>query len=55
MTKKVDELGFFKHHLRVLVSQAQWHLPVIPALRRQRQEDLYEFKTSLVYMVRYIL
>ena len=25
--------------------------PLIPALRRQRQEDLCEFKASLVYMV----
>ena len=26
-----------------------WHIPLIPALGRQRQEDLCEFKTSLVY------
>ena len=26
-----------------------WHKPLIPALRRQRQTDLCEFKASLVY------
>lgn len=26
-----------------------WHTPLIPALRRQRQKDLYEFKASLVF------
>ena len=26
-----------------------WHTPVIPALVRQRQADLCEFKASLVY------
>jgi hypothetical protein len=25
-----------------------WHTPLIPVLRRQRQKDLFEFKTSLV-------
>ena len=29
--------------------QAWWHTPLIPALSRQRQEDLGEFKASLVY------
>ena len=28
-----------------------WHVPLIPALGRQRQADLYEFKASLVYRV----
>ena len=26
-----------------------WHTPLIPALRRQRQMDLCEFKTTLGY------
>ena len=26
-----------------------WHMSLIPALRKQRQVDLYEFKVSLVY------
>jgi hypothetical protein len=26
-------------------------LPLIPALRRQRQEGLYDFKDSLIYLV----
>ena len=28
-----------------------WHTPLIPALGRQRQADLCEFKASLVYRV----
>jgi hypothetical protein len=31
-----------------------WHLPVIPALRRLRQED-FEFKGSLCYKMRLCL
>jgi hypothetical protein len=30
--------------------QAWWHKPLIPALGRQRQEDLSKFKTNLVYI-----
>ena len=26
-----------------------WYTPLIPALRRQRQADLCEFKSSLIY------
>jgi hypothetical protein len=26
-------------------------MPLIPALRRHRQEDLYEFEDSLIYIV----
>jgi hypothetical protein len=32
-------------------SQAWWQMPVIPALKKQRQENL-EFKASLSYIVR---
>lgn len=28
-----------------------WHLPLILAFRRQRQEDLYDFEVSLVYIM----
>jgi hypothetical protein len=28
-----------------------WHTPWIPSLRKQRQEDLCEFETSLVYIM----
>ena len=30
-----------------------WHTPLIPALRRQNQVDLYEFKANLVYIVNF--
>lgn len=29
-----------------------WHRPLVPALGRQRQEDLIEFRPSLVYISR---
>ena len=32
-------------------SQAQWHIPLIIALRRQRQVYLCEIEASLVYTV----
>jgi hypothetical protein len=35
-------------------SQAWWYMPVTPALRRQRQEDM-EFRVSLWYEVRLCL
>ncbi|EGV95391.1 hypothetical protein I79_001857 [Cricetulus griseus] len=37
----------FKYIL--LDSQAQWYMPLIPALRRHW--DLYEFEANLVYIV----
>jgi hypothetical protein len=39
---------------RILISLAWWCTPVIPALKRQR-EDGFEFKTSLGYIVRFCL
>jgi hypothetical protein len=45
-TKKKSELRFM-----FIFSQAQWCTPLVPALRRQRQMDLCEFKASLVYIV----
>jgi hypothetical protein len=35
-----------------LVTRRQWHSPLIPALRRQRQANL-EFEASLVYRVEF--
>jgi hypothetical protein len=29
--------------------RAWWHMPLIPALGRQKQEDFYEFEASLIY------
>ena len=28
-----------------------WHMPLVPALRRQRQVDFWEFEASLFYRV----
>jgi len=33
------------------LGQAWWCTPLIPALRRQRHTDLYEFEASLIYIV----
>jgi hypothetical protein len=30
---------------------SHWYMPLFPALERQRQVDLYEFKVSQVYIV----
>jgi hypothetical protein len=39
-------------HLKSKVyTWAWWRTPLIPALRKQRQEDLCEFEASLVYRV----
>ena len=32
-------------------SQAKWHVPLIPALQRQRQAGIHKFEPSLVYIV----
>jgi hypothetical protein len=32
--------------------QVQWCIPLIPALGRQKQADICEFKATLVYMAR---
>ena len=40
---------FFKKDY--LLARQWWCTPVIPALRRQRQGDLCQFKASLVYRV----
>lgn len=33
-------------------SQAWWLMPIIPALKRLRQEDCHKFKVKLGYIVR---
>lgn len=40
-------LCLFKH-----LGQEWWCMPLISAVRRQKQENLYEFKASLVYIPR---
>ena len=44
------KMGWGKCH-RNISAELWWHTPLIPALRRQRQVDFYEFKASLVYRV----
>lgn len=36
-----------RHKLTQKFSQTLWHMPLIQALIRQRQEDVYEFKARL--------
>jgi hypothetical protein len=39
-----------QHTLETIdIDWAWWHMPLIPALRRQRQTDLHEFEASLDY------
>ena len=40
-------LDFF--FLILIINWPRWHIPLVLALRRQRQADLCEFKASLVY------
>ena len=40
---------FFGCFFKTVFCQAWWHTPFIPALGRQRQVDLWEFKASLIY------
>jgi hypothetical protein len=37
--------------IKIITLGQCWHTPLIPALERQRQVDLCEFKASLVYRV----
>jgi hypothetical protein len=39
-----------KYVLKIKMVWEWWHMPLVLALGRQRQADLYEFKTSLVYI-----
>ena len=38
-----------EEHGKRIIPRVWWHTYLIPALRRQRQVDFCEFKTSLVY------
>jgi hypothetical protein len=38
-------------HLKIIILERKWHMPLIPAFGRQRQLDLCEFQASLVYIV----
>jgi hypothetical protein len=44
------QAGFSRESGKAKDSQAWWHTSSIPVLSRQRQEDLFEFKVSLVYL-----
>lgn len=41
--------------VNVIGELGMWHIPLIPALRKQRQKDLFEFEGSLNYKVRLCL
>lgn len=36
--------------MKIVLSQAWWHAPLLQALQKQKQIDLSEFKASLVYI-----
>ena len=45
-----EAYGEKKNAFQMLQDTRQWwHMPVILALRRQRQEDYCEFEASLIY------
>lgn len=43
-------LYFFIIYTRSKSGQAWWYMPLIMSLGRQKQADVYEFKSSLVYI-----
>jgi hypothetical protein len=48
----LPNLSFLKLTYKKGVVAGQWlQKPLIPALRRQRQANLFEFKTNMVYRV----
>jgi hypothetical protein len=47
--KQKKEFGLMTSFIYFPLSWAWWHLPLIPALRRQRQVNLSKFKASQVY------
>jgi len=36
---------------KYILARQRWHMPLIPALWRQKQVDLSEFETSLIHRV----
>jgi hypothetical protein len=44
---------WYKKSRNYILARCSWHTPVVPALRRLRQE-YQEFETSLGYIARYI-
>ena len=44
-------IGQSDHVRHCTFSQVWWCMPLIPALVRQKQGDIYEFEASLVYKV----
>jgi hypothetical protein len=44
---------FFETFIHIKNLAGRWCTPLILALRRQRQADLFEFEASLVYRVSY--
>ena len=39
--------------IKRILARQWWHTPLIPELRRLRQEDLWEFEVSLFYKVKF--
>jgi hypothetical protein len=37
----------------ILKVQAQWYMPLIPAIKSQKEENLCEFGASLIYIASY--
>ena len=50
--RKESSIPVEDHALNILkIAGLWWRMPLIPALERQKQADLCEFKSSLIYKV----